>query len=251
MTKARDLANIISGGFDATDIPNLDTAKITTGTFANARISSSSVSQHVTGEVRPTVTSCTPSTISNLATNVVIAGTNFVSVPQVEALNPTTGIWYLANSITYTSATSITANFTLAVDASYKILVTNPDTGNSGISGSTVLTVSDAPTWTTAAGSLGTFAGNSSNATIATLAGSSDSTVSFTETTSVLTSATEANCSLNSSTGVISTTDFGGADTAATTFNFTVRLQDAEGQFVDRAFSLNSSYSIEGSGGFN
>ena len=38
MTKARDLANIISGGFDATDIPNLDTAKITSGTFADARI---------------------------------------------------------------------------------------------------------------------------------------------------------------------------------------------------------------------
>jgi len=38
MTKARDLANIISGGFDATDIPNLDTAKITSGTFVDARL---------------------------------------------------------------------------------------------------------------------------------------------------------------------------------------------------------------------
>jgi len=33
MTKARDLANIISGGFTADDIPNLDASKITTGTF--------------------------------------------------------------------------------------------------------------------------------------------------------------------------------------------------------------------------
>ncbi len=48
MTKARDLANIISGGFTASDIPNLDTAKVTTGTFADARISASSVSQHAT-----------------------------------------------------------------------------------------------------------------------------------------------------------------------------------------------------------
>ena len=48
MTKARDLANIISGGFTASDIPNLDTAKITTGTFANARIAEASVTQHVT-----------------------------------------------------------------------------------------------------------------------------------------------------------------------------------------------------------
>ena len=48
MTKARDLSNIISGGFTADDIPSLDTAKITSGTFADARISASSVSQHAT-----------------------------------------------------------------------------------------------------------------------------------------------------------------------------------------------------------
>ena len=45
MTKARDLANIISGGFTADDIPNLDAAKITSGTFADARLSASSVQQ--------------------------------------------------------------------------------------------------------------------------------------------------------------------------------------------------------------
>jgi hypothetical protein len=44
MTKARDLANIISGGFTADDIPSLDTAKITTGTFAAARIDNTSLS---------------------------------------------------------------------------------------------------------------------------------------------------------------------------------------------------------------
>jgi hypothetical protein len=58
MTKARDLSNIISGGFTADDIPNIDASKITTGTFdaskigsgtfADARISQSSVSQHAT-----------------------------------------------------------------------------------------------------------------------------------------------------------------------------------------------------------
>ena len=54
MTKARDLANIANGvpnsliTLDANEIPNLDTAKITTGTFADARISQSSVSQHAT-----------------------------------------------------------------------------------------------------------------------------------------------------------------------------------------------------------
>ena len=37
----------------------------------------------ITTETKPTVTGVTPSTITNNATNVVIAGTNFVSIPQV------------------------------------------------------------------------------------------------------------------------------------------------------------------------
>ena len=47
MTKARDLANLISGGFTEADIPNLSASKITSGTFGNSRISASSVTQHV------------------------------------------------------------------------------------------------------------------------------------------------------------------------------------------------------------
>ena len=38
MTKARDLANLISGGFTEADIPNLSASKITSGSFADARI---------------------------------------------------------------------------------------------------------------------------------------------------------------------------------------------------------------------
>ena len=137
----------------------------------------------------------------------------------------------------------------MLVDASYKIRVENPD-GNAALSSTNILTVSDAPTWSTASGSLGTIAGNFSG-TLATLSASSDSAVTYSETTSVLTNASQANCALNSSTGAITTSDFGGSSTTATLYTFTIRATDAEGQTVDREFTLTSSFSIEGSGGFN
>ena len=127
--------------------------------------------------------------------------------------------------------------------------VENPD-GNAVISTTNILTVSDAPTWSTAAGTLGTIAGDFSG-TVATVAATSDSAITYSETTSVLTNAAQANCSLNSATGVITTTDFGGSGTTATTYTFTLRVTDAEGQTADRAFTLTSSYNATGGGQFN
>ena len=162
----------------------LNGGNIASGTVANARLTGSgsitingsavALGGSVTiGETKPTITGVTPSTIDNTATNVVIAGTNFVSVPQVEAIS-STGAVTAANSITFTSATSITANFTLPVDGTYFIRVENND-GNAVRSGSAILTVSDAPTWTTGAGSLGTIAGGFSG-TVATVAATGDVT---------------------------------------------------------------------------
>jgi len=236
----------------------LNGSNVASGTVANARLTGSGAitingsavalggSVNV-GETKPTVTGVTPSTIPNTATNVVIAGTNFVSVPQVEAIS-STGAITAANTVTFTSATSITANFTLTTDGVYFIRVENND-GNAVRSGA-ILTVSDEPTWTTGAGSLGTIAGNFSG-TVATVAATGDSTLAFSETTNVLTNASQANCSLNSSTGVITTTDFGGSSTSATTYNFTLRVTDAEGQTADRAFSLTSNFEIGNSGRFD
>ena len=237
----------------------LNGSNVASGTVANARLvgsgsitingSAVALGGSVTiGETKPTITGVTPSTIDNTASNVVIAGTNFVSVPQVEAIS-STGAVTAANTITFTSATSITANFTLPVDGTYFIRVENND-GNAVRSGSAILTVSDAPTWTTGAGSLGTIAGNFSG-TVATVAATGDGTLSFSETTSVLTNASQANCSLNSATGAITTTDFGGSSTSATTYNFTLRVTDAQGQTADRAFSLTSTFEIENSGRFD
>ena len=198
-------------------------------------------------ETKPTVSSINPSVIENTAEDVVITGTNFVSVPTVDAIS-TTGAITPANSVTYTSATSITANFTLGTDGTYYIRVENND-GNAARSSSALLTVSDAPTWVTSAGSLGTVAGNFSG-TVATVTATGD-TIAYSETTSVLTNAAQANCSLNSATGVITTSDFGGSSTSATTYSFTIRATDAQGQTADRAFTLTSSFALLNAGRFD
>ena len=251
-------SSITSGTLNLDRIPSITIGKLD-GSIANDKLANNSITINgsavalggsvTVGETKPTATSCTPSTITNDATNVVIAGTNFTSIPQVWALNTSTGIWYLANSVSYTSATSITANFTLTVDAQYKIRVENPD-GNATLSGTNILTVSDAPTWSTSAGSLGSIAGNFSG-TVSTLSASSDSAITYSETTNVLTNASQANCALNSSTGAITTSDFGGSSTTPTTYNFTIRATDAENQTTDRTFSLSSTFGSTGGGQFN
>ena len=252
---------------EAGDTVNLSTATVSlpnstvtsdqlAGSIANAKLANSSITINgaavslggsvTVGETKPTITGVSPSTIENTATNVVISGTNFVSIPQVEAI-ASNGAVTAANSVTFTSATSITANFTLGVDGTYFIRVENND-GNAVRSGA-ILTVSDAPAWTTGAGSLGTIAGDFSG-TVATVAATGD-TVTFSETTSVLTNASQANCTLNSSTGVITTTDFGGSSTAATLYTFTLRATDAQGQTADRVFTLQSSFGATGGAQFN
>ena len=194
-------------------------------------------------ETKPTVADVSQTIAPATATTISITGTNFVSVPQVEFVK-TDGSVTVANSITFTNATTLSVNVTLA-SGNYFVRVENPD-GNAGRSTNNILTASTAPTFTTNAGSLGTFAGNFSG-TLFTLQGSSDSSITFSEVGSNLSS---ANVTL-SSAGVLATTDFGGSSTSATQYNFTARITDAEGQTVDRAFSLTSSFGATGGGQFN
>ena len=201
----------------------------------------------ITTETKPTITSITPTVITNAQTAVTIAGTNFVSVPTVDAIS-TSGAIFPADAVSFTSATSIQATFTLSTDGTYYIRVENND-GNAVRSSSALLNVSDVPAWTTAAGSLGTIAGNFSG-TVATVAATGD-TIAYSETTNVLTNASQANCSLNSSTGVITTSNFGGSSTTPTTYSFTLRATDAQGQTADRNFTLTSSYTIGLGGRFD
>ena len=186
-------------------------------------------------ETYPTITSLTPDVIENTSTAVVIAGTNFISVPQVEAIN-TSGAIVAADSVSYTSATSITATFTLPVDGTYFIRVENND-GLAARTASADLTVSDAPSWVTASGSLGTFSGSAAISTI---------TLTATDATSFAVTSGAVTAGLTFTTGVGSATITGTqtAHSAAATDSFTVTATDAEGQTAARAFTISWSFVI-------
>jgi len=189
-------------------------------------------------ETKPTVADVSQTIAPATATTINITGTNFVSIPIVEFIK-TDGSVTLANTVSFTNSTTLSVNVTLA-SGNYYVRVENPD-GNAGRSTNNILTASTSPSFSTAAGSLGTFAGNFSG-TLATLAGSSDSAITFSEVGSNLAT---ANVTL-SSAGVLATTDFGGSSTTPTTYNFSVRITDAENQTTDRAFSFTSSFGATG-----
>ena len=199
-------------------------------------------------ETKPTVADVSQTIAPATATTISITGTNFTNIPQVEFIKSDTGGMTLANTVSRTNSTTLSVNCTLATGTYYVRI--ELDDGNAARSTNAIITASTAPTWTTSAGSLGSVAGDFSG-TVTTVVASSDSAITYSETTSVLTNASQANCSLAPSTGVITTTDFGGSSTTATTYNFTLRATDGEGQTADRAFSLTSSFGATGGGQFN
>ena len=197
------------------------------------------------GETKPTVADVSQTIAPDSATTINITGTNFVTVPIVEFIK-TDGAITRPNSVSFTNATTLSVNVTLATGA-YHVRVENPD-GNAARSTNNIITASIAPTFSTSAGSLGSVAAGDSVSI--DVDGSSDSTVAFSETTSVLTSnantpAATMNLTLNSSTGVISGT--APSPTSETTYNFTLRLTDAESQTVDRAFSITVTVGLNNS----
>ena len=195
----------------------------------------------------PTFTSISPSIADNSQTTFTIVGTNFAAGAHVDFI-ASSGAIIPADTVTIDSATQITAVGTLATDGTYFIRIENT-TGLAVRSSSAVLTISDAPAWQTAGGSLGTVAGNF-NGTIATVSATGD-TIVYSESTNVLTNASLANCTLNASTGVITSTDFGGSATSATTYSFTLVATDAQNQASSRNFTISSSYGATGGGQFN
>ena len=193
-------------------------------------------------ESRPTFSSITPSTIENTQTTCVIAGGSFVTVPLVTAINSSTGARVAADEVAFNSASQITVKFTLPVDGTYLLYIENPD-GNA-VQTSAVLTVSDAPAWQTSAGSLGTFS-----------AGSSFGTITLTATDSVsmakVSGTFPGGMTLNSGTGSSTLTGTESGATAETTYSFTIRATDAQGQTADRAFTITVTVGINNSISFS
>jgi len=236
MSKARTLANLVSGASTST-LPN--SALTNSSITINGSGVSLGGSVTIQGETRPTFSSINPSVIENTQTTVTISGGNFVSVPLVTAINSSTGALTVADEVSFSSASSIAAKFTLPVDGTYLLYIENPD-GNA-VQTSAVLTVSDAPGWTTAAGSLGSFSGGDSiSVTVA-----ATNATSFSKTSGTF----PGGLSLNTSTGVISGTESG--TTSDTTFSFTLRATDAQGQTADRAFTITINLGANNSGQFN
>ena len=233
---------------------NITTAKINNSAVTDAKIDTVSASKltgalpaisganltNLPAETKPTISSISPSVIENTQTAVTITGTNFISVPQVEAIN-STGAIVAADSITFTSATQIVATFTLPVDGTYFLRVENND-GNAVRSGTAILTVSDAPAWTTAAGSI--YSGGS---VVSTITLSATGATSFAVTTGSIPTGLTFTSGTGSCTIAGTQTEF----TAAATKNFSITATDAEGQTAVRAFSMSFTFGMSGSGGFN
>ena len=188
----------------------------------------------------PTIGSISPTVIENSQTAVTITGTNFQSIPTVDAINASTGAITTADSVAFTNATTIVATFTLSVDGTYYLRAENND-GLAVRSTNALLTVSDAPAWTTAAGSLGTVSA----------AGTINFTVAATNATTfgVQSGSLPGGASLNTSTGAITGTESG--SNATTTYTFTIRATDAEAQTADRQFTITISHGATGGGQFN
>jgi len=227
---------------------NVTNAKLA-GSIENAKLTNSTITINgspvslggsvTVGETKPTISSISPTVIENTQTSITITGTNFVNGINVEAI-ASNGSIIQADTVTFNSATSVSAAFTISTDATYFLRLENPD-GNAVRSSTALLTVSDAPAWTTAAGSLGSNAAGSAVSYTVAATGATNFAIQS--------GALPGGVTLNTTTGVISGTESGA--TAETTYNFTIRASDAEGQTADRAFSITITVGINNSGQFN
>ena len=199
----------------------------------------------ITTIARPTITTSSAIIAPSTNASFTLAGTNFQSVPIVELIS-STGAITRASAVTFNSATSLTVTTNLAA-GSYFVRVENND-GGAVRSSTAILTASIAPNWSTAAGSLGTIAAGATQS-FTLLAYDDDSTA--VSSYSLQSGSLPGGFSLDgdSSIGTISGTETG--STATTTYTFTIRATDNEGQTTDRQFTITVTHGAEGGAQFN
>ena len=185
-------------------------------------------------EPTPTVSSVDVTEVDSQAggnQTIVITGTNFTSGATASFVG--TSATFNASTTTIDSATQITAvapkaSF-LNAQEPYKVRVTS-SSGVAGTSSTGLINVDNAPTWTTASGSLGSIQEDATGNHFTVAASDAEGdTIAYS-----LQSGSLAGLSLDSSTGVISgDPDNVGSDT---TNSFTLRAT-ANSKTADRAFS--------------
>ena len=199
----------------------------------------------ITTIARPTITTSSAVIAPSTDASFTLAGTNFQSVPIVELIS-STGAITRASAVTFNSATSLTVTTNLSA-GSYFVRVENND-GGAVRSSTAILSVSIAPNWSTGAGSLGTIAaGATQSFTILALDDDSTAVTSY----SLQSGSLPGGFTLDgdSSIGTISGTETGSS--ATTTYSFTIRATDNEGQTTDRAFTITVTHGAAGGAQFN
>ena len=195
------------------------------------------------GNSQPLVNNISPTSFSGAAgTSITIVGQNFVNGANVHFVSSINGSSTAAGSVAFVNSgilTATTPQLTVAGEP-YGVKVTNPDGGQTLLEAA--LDAGSSPTFTTAAGSIGSGIQKSTTLSgIAVTATDPDGqAVTYSEVTSVLTSnantpAATMNLTLNSSTGAITGT--APNVSSDTTYNFTIRASDGVNT-TDRNFSL-------------
>ena len=180
----------------------------------------------------PTISGISPTTSIAAGTTIQVTGTNFQTGATVAFIG-TNLVSINASSTTVDSAVQITCTTPILTVANepYDVKVTNTNGGSATLDDA--LDAGGVPIWTTAAGSLGTIGDLATGTHFTLVATDPDGqTVTFAETTSVLTT---AGLTLNSTTGAITgdPTDV----SSLTTYNFTVEASDGLNT-TSRAFSF-------------
>ena len=229
----------------------LPNTSVTNAQLANSSITINGSSVALGGSTtistiaRPTITTSSAVIAPSTDASFSLAGTNFQSVPIVELIS-STGAITRASAVTFNNATSLTVTTNLAA-GSYFVRVENND-GGAVRSSSAILNVSAAPSWSTAAGSLGTIiAGATQSFTLLAYDDDSTAVTSY----SLQSGSLPGGFTLDgdSSIGTISGTETG--STATTTYTFTIRATDNESQTTDREFTITVTHGASGGGQFN